>query len=145
MENATSISNLTDNSQTTTTQKNNSKEIDNIINQIQQDNIQIKQGNTTKTNDEIASEEQSGNNEVYQEQEYEEQEYTMYDVIYNEVSYPILVIVLFILLSIPQLDSMLCSYISFVCSESGDLNLYGILLKSLVMGLLFYIFGKYVV
>jgi len=31
MENATSISNLTDNSQTTTTQKNNSEEIDNII------------------------------------------------------------------------------------------------------------------
>ena len=145
MENATSISNLTQNSEVDTTQKNNSEEIDNIINQIQQDNIQIKEGNTTKTNDEIVSEEQSGNNEIYQEQEYQEQEYTMYDVIYNEVSYPILVIVLFILLSIPQVDSMLCSYISFVCSESGDLNLYGILLKSLVMGLLFYIFGKYVV
>lgn len=144
MENATSISNLTDNSQTTTTQKNNSEEIDNIINQIQQDNIQIKEGNTTKMND-TNTEEQVENNEDYEEQEYQEQEYTMYDVIYNEVSYPILVIVLFILLSIPQLDSMLCSYISFVCSESGVLNLYGILLKSLVMGLLFYIFGKYVV
>ena len=133
MENATSISNLTQNSEVDTTQKNNSEEIDNIINQIQQDNIQIKQGNTTKMND-TNTEEQVGNKEDYEEQEYQEQEYTMYDVIYNEVSYPILVIVLFILLSIPQLDSMLCSYISFVCSESGELNLYGILLKSLVMG-----------
>ena len=144
MEKATSINNLSDNSETTIAQKNNSEEIDNIINQIQQDNIQIKQGNTTKNND-VITEEQVGNNQDYQEQEYQEQEYTMYDVVYNEVSYPILVIVLFILLSIPQVDSMLCSYISFVCSESGDLNLYGILLKSLVMGLLFYIFGKYVV
>ena len=145
MEKATSINNLIQESETDPSEKSNSQEIDNIINQIQQDNFQIKQGNTTKTNDKIDSEEQSGNNEVYQEQEYQEQEYTIYDVIYNEVSYPILVIVLFILLSIPQVDSMLCSYISFVCSESGELNLYGILLKSLVMGLLFYIFGKYVV
>ncbi len=69
----------------------------------------------------------------------------MYDVIYNEVSYPLLVIVLFIMLSIPQVDSMLCSYISFICSDSGDINFFGILLKSLVMGILFYILGKYVV
>ena len=138
MEKATSINNLTQDSETDTSQKNNSQEIDNIINKIQQDNFQIKQEHTIKPNQEI-TEEQLENNEEYQE------EYTMYDVIYNEVSYPLLVIVLFILLSIPQIDSMLCSYISFICSESGNLNLYGILLKSLVMGLLFYIFGKYVV
>ena len=79
------------------------------------------------------------------ESQYEEPNYTMYDVIYNEVSYPLLVIVLFIMLSIPQVDSMLCSYISFICSDSGDINFFGILLKSLVMGILFYILGKYVV
>ena len=139
MEKATSIDNLTQESNMDSSQKNNSKEIDNIINQIQQDNNQIKQGATANLNEMVENE------QVENDEEYQEQEYTMYDVIYNEVSYPILVIVLFILLSIPQVDSMLCSYISFVCAETGDLNLYGILLKSLLMGLLFYIFGKYVV
>ena len=117
--------------------KSNSQEIDNIINQIQQDNTQIKQGDD--------GEPEQQNNEQQNNEQYEESDYTMYDVIYNEVSYPLLVIVLFIILSIPQIDSMLCSYISFICSESGDINFFGILLKSLIMGILFYIFGKYIV
>lgn len=134
MEKATSINNLNQDGE-----KSNSQEIDNIINQIQQDNIQIKQEETKEPEQQIY-EQQAENDD-----QYEEQSYTMYDIIYNEVSYPLLVIVLFILLSIPQIDSMLCSYISFICSESGDINFFGILLKSLIMGILFYIFGKYVV
>jgi hypothetical protein len=127
--------------------KSNSQEIDNIINQIQQDNTQIKQGDDgepEQQNNEQQNNEQQ-NNEQQNNEQYEESDYTMYDVIYNEVSYPLLVIVLFIILSIPQIDSMLCSYISFICSESGDINFFGILLKSLIMGILFYIFGKYIV
>lgn len=135
MEKATSINNLNQDGG----EKNNSQEIDNIINQIQQDNIQIKQKETKEPEQQIYEQQVEDNDQ------YEEQNYTVYDIIYNEVSYPLLVIVLFILLSIPQIDSMLCSYISFICSESGDINFFGILLKSLIMGILFYIFGKYIV
>ena len=138
MENSTSINNLKNEGV-----KDNSQEIDNIINQIQRDNSQIK-------HEEIPMKDQIPQQQQYQdenqdENQYEESNYTMYDVIYNEVSYPLLVIVLFILLSIPQLDNLLCSYISFICSESGDINFFGILFKSLLMGILFYIFGKYIV
>lgn len=138
MENSTSINNLKDEGV-----KDNSQEIDNIINQIQRDNSQVKQ-------EEIPMKEPSPQqveyqNETQYETQDEESNYTMYDIIYNEVSYPLLVIILFILLSLPQLDTLLCSYISFICSESGDMNFFGILFKSLLMGILFYIFGKYVV
>jgi len=141
MENSTSIKNLEDNVQ------DNSKEIDNIINQIQQDNshIQSTPQQDKSVNKKEVLNEQEFKYEDEDESQYEEPNYTMYDVIYNEVSYPLLVIILFIMLSIPQVDSMLCSYISFICSDSGDINFFGILLKSLLMGLLFYILGKYVV
>ena len=141
MENSTSIKNLEDNVQ------DNSKEIDNIINQIQQDNshIQSTPQQDKSVNKKEVLNEQEFKYEDEDESQYEEPNYTMYDVIYNEVSYPLLVIILFIMLSIPQVDSMLCSYISFICSESGDINFFGILLKSLIMGILFYIFGKYIV
>lgn len=130
MENSTSIQNLKDDT------KNNSEEIDNIINQIQQDSSKLKQ--------EMPPPEMPPQ-EMPPQEEMTYEEPSTYDVIYNEVSYPLLVIILFIILSIPQLDSLLCSYISFVCSESGDINFFGILLKSLLMGILFYVFGKYVV
>ena len=130
MENSTSIQNLKDDT------KNNSEEIDNIINQIQQDSSKLK---------EQMPPQQMPPQEMPAQEEITYEEPSTYDVIYNEVSYPLLVIVLFIILSIPQLDSLLCSYISFICSESGDINFFGILLKSLLMGILFYIFGKYVV
>ena len=136
MNSSTSIDNLKDEP------KNNSQEIDNIINQIQHDNSQIKQ-------DDVQMPQTPQMNQMPQEYEeetqHEEQEYTMYDVIYNEVSYPLLVIVLFILLSIPQIDTLLCSYISFICNDSGDMNIFGVIFKSLIMGMLFYIFGKYIV
>ena len=137
MENSTSINNLKDDSDV----KDNSNEIDNIINQIQRDNSQVKQ-------EEVQMPQYHADNvedDTMDENVYEDSNYTTYDVIYNEVSYPLLVIVLFILLSIPQVDTLLCSYISFICSESGDMNFFGILLKSLLIGILFYIFGKYVV
>jgi|TARA_R110002074_G_scaffold325558_1_gene495864 hypothetical protein len=143
MENSTSIKNLEDNVQ------DNSKEIDNIINQIQQDNSHIQstpqQDKSVNKKEVLNEQEFKYEDEDEDESQYEEPNYTMYDVIYNEVSYPLLVIILFIMLSIPQVDSMLCSYISFICSDSGDINFFGILLKSLLMGLLFYILGKYVV
>jgi hypothetical protein len=144
MENSTSINNLKDDSGV----KDNSNEIDNIINQIQRDNSQVKQDGASMNEqmpqyhaDNI---DDTGGNSI-DENVYEDSSYSTYDVIYNEVSYPLLVIVLFILLSIPQVDTLMCSYISFICSDSGDMNFFGTLLKSLLIGILFYFFGKYVV
>lgn len=133
--NSTPITNL--NEKNDSKEMDNSKEIDNIINQIQNDNESIKK--------EPQFEQPPDLYEEHNEQEIEEPEYTVYDVIYNEVSYPILVMVLFVILSLPQLDKVLCGFINFICSEEGTINIFGILLKSLIMGMLFYIFGKYVV
>jgi hypothetical protein len=140
MENSTSINNLKDDSGV----KDNSHEINNIINQIQRDNSQVKQDGAPMK-EQMPQYHADNVDDVMDENVYEDSNYTTYDVIYNEVSYPLLVIVLFILLSIPQIDTLLCSYISFICSESGDMNFFGTLLKSLLIGILFYIFGKYVV
>ena len=133
--NSTPITNL--NETNDSKEMDNSKEIDNIINQIQKDNESIK--------NEPQFEQQPEVYEEHNEQEIEDSEYTVYDMIYNEVSYPILVMVLFVILSLPQLDNILCGLIHFICSEEGTINIFGILLKSLIMGILFYIFGKYVV
>ena len=133
--NSTPITNL--NKMNDSKEMDNSKEIDNIINQIQKDNESIKNEPQFEQHPDIYEE----NNE----KEIEEPEYTVYDMIYNEVSYPILVMVLFVILSLPQLDNILCGFINFICSDDGTINIFGILLKSLIMGILFYIFGKYVV
>jgi len=133
--NSTPITNL--NKMNDSKEMDNSKEIDNIINQIQKDNESIKNEPQFEQLPDVYEE----NNE----QETEEPEYTVYDMIYNEVSYPILVMVLFVILSLPQLDNILCGFINFICSDDGTINIFGILLKSLIMGILFYIFGKYVV
>ena len=141
MENSTSIQNLKEEQPS----QNNSQEIDNIINQIEQDNSTVTQELPEQIPLQVPEENKATPIEEYEQQDNTYEAPSMYDIIYNELSYPVLVIVLFIILSFPQLDSLLCSYISFICSESGEINFFGILLKSLLMGILFYIFGKYVV
>ena len=81
MENSTSIKNLEDNVQ------DNSKEIDNIINQIQQDNshIQSTPQQDKSVNKKEVLNEQEFKYEDEDESQYEEPNYTMYDVIYNEI------------------------------------------------------------
>tara|TARA_B100001123_G_C15288552_1_gene1016572 strand:+ start:315 stop:704 length:390 start_codon:yes stop_codon:yes gene_type:complete len=119
----------------TSLNNDNNKEINDIVNKIERDNDAPK-----------SQPQKVVNNEEIQNQNVEEEyEYSMYDMIYNEISYPILVAVIFVLLSLTQLDDLLCLYIKFICNDSGEMNFLGVILKSVLAAILFYIFGKYVV
>lgn len=115
--------------------QNENQDINDIINKIEKDN------ELPKTTPQPVKKEQS---QEIEEQE-EEYEYSIFDVIYNEVSYPILVAVIYIILSFTKLDDLMCMYIKFICNDTGEMNMFGVFLKSILAGLLFYIFGKYVV
>lgn len=115
--------------------KNENQDINEIINKIEKDN------ELPKTTPQPVKQEQT---QDIEEQE-EEYEYSMFDLIYNEVSYPILVAVIYVALSFTQLDDLMCLYIKFICNDTGEMNMFGVILKSVLAALLFYLFGKYVV
>ena len=117
---------------------NDNQDINDIINKIEKDN------EAPKENPNLVQQEQKSFEEI-NNQEDDEEEYSMFDVIYNEISYPILVAVIYIILSFTQIDDLLCMYIKFICKDTGEMNIFGVILKSIFAAILFYIFGKYVV
>ena len=135
-ESSTPISSLSNNNDNVN--NDNNKNINEIINKIEKDNEQIKQ--------EVPQQNDNSSQKVEEviEDYPEEESYSVFDMIYNEVSYPILVAVIYVILSFTKLDDLMCTYIKFICNETGDINFFGTLLKSIIL-LLFYIFGKYVV
>ena len=57
------------------------------------------------------------------------------DIIISKVKYPIIVIVLFFILSQPKLDKLIIKILPKLSNTSGNINMLGILLKSVLAGL----------
>jgi hypothetical protein len=70
-----------------------------------------------------------------------QQNNTMEDI-YNEFQTPLLLAVLYFLFQLPFIRKILFSYIPFLFSEDGNLNINGFLFKSVLFGLIFYVLDK---
>ena len=122
MEKATPISNI----------KDNSSEIHNILNQIEEDNKMIQ---------EIPSQPQQIIEEEFEEPE---DESSVLDILWYEFKGPLLVAVLCILYSLPGPNDVVENYIPFMWSDvSESLNYLGSGVKALLFGIIYFIIYKY--
>jgi hypothetical protein len=64
------------------------------------------------------------------------------DDIYNEIQTPLLLAVLYFLFQLPFFQKLLFFYMPFIFSQDGNLNINGLIFKSVLFGLLFYILDK---
>jgi hypothetical protein len=60
--------------------------------------------------------------------------------VYDELQTPILIGVLFFLFQVPIINSLMFKYLNFlkIFNEDGNLNLYGILFKSILFGVVYF-------
>lgn len=60
--------------------------------------------------------------------------------VYDELQTPILIGVLFFLFQIPIINALMFKYLSFlkIYNDDGNLNLYGILFKSILFGFVYF-------
>lgn len=65
-----------------------------------------------------------------------EPELTFVQKITNEMKVPIIVAVLFIILSLPQFNKVLTRFVPRLLSETGDLNMMGLVAKSIIIAIL---------
>ena len=130
MENSTNIDNL---------KQDNSTEINNIIQQIEKDN------ETVKNTPSVQFQEQPQYQEEQQPLQNEPIEInaSMTDILLHEFKGTLTFIILFILFSINNVDELMGSYLSFVWGDDR-LNMFGVAIKSVVAGVLFYILNKFV-
>ena len=67
------------------------------------------------------------------------------DKVKKDVKSPLIVSILFMLLSMPQINNLIKSLdISFILDDSGELNVYALVIKALLVGILYYLINKYV-
>lgn len=71
--------------------------------------------------------------EMMQEQE---PELSLVDKIRNQMTIPIIVAVLFVVLSLPQFNKLLTRFFPRFLSESGDMNMMGLAVKALIMAVI---------
>lgn len=64
------------------------------------------------------------------------------EVLYEELQIPILLGVIYFLFQIPVFNNYLAKYLSFTFNNDGGINLSGIILKSFLFSLFYYILSK---
>ena len=65
-----------------------------------------------------------------------EPELSLVDKIRNQMTIPIIVAVLFVVLSLPQFNKLLTRFFPRFLSESGDMNMMGLAVKALIMAVI---------
>ena len=80
--------------------------------------------------------------EAYEEvQEYKKE--TLVQTILREVREPLVVIVLYVLTNLPMLDKLITKNIPKNMTNTGGVNIIGVSLKAVVVGIVFYIIKKF--
>ena len=129
-ENSTPISDL----------NSNSDEINNIIDNINIDNKEIQKENSITNN--------SNTKEIKTnvlDENIKSEEISYFDIIFYELLPSIISIILFFILSLENVDDILGSYLKFMLNDESKLTYLGILFKSVLFGLIFYIINKLII
>ena len=115
----------------------NNDDINNIIDNINIDNKEIQkeiQKENTITN--------SNSNEIkpnVPDENIETEEISYFDIIFYELLPSIISIILFFILSLENVDDILGNYLKFMLNDESRLTYLGILFKSILFGIIFYI------
>lgn len=83
--------------------------------------------------------------EVIREREYKKTKHqtSLVDRVFNEIQTPLFVSILFFMFQIPIVNQLLYSKLSFlhIFKDDGTMNFYGLSLKSLLFGLIYYAYN----
>lgn len=72
-------------------------------------------------------------------------EVSMMDKIKKDMKEPMTVILITLLMLLPQTNGIITSTkLSFLMNVDGSINLYGLMIKAILAGILFFVFKKYV-
>jgi hypothetical protein len=74
--------------------------------------------------------------EMMQMQQEQEPELTLVQKLTNEIKIPIIVAVLFVILSLPQFNQILTRFVPRFLSETGEMNLMGLAAKAAIIAIL---------
>lgn len=74
--------------------------------------------------------------EMMQMQQEQEPELTLVQRLTNEIKIPIIVAVLFVILSLPQFNQILTRFVPRFLSETGEMNLMGLAAKAAIIAIL---------
>ena len=74
-----------------------------------------------------------------------DKEVPMMDKIKQDMKEPMTVILITLLMMLPQTNGIITSTkLSFLMNIDGSINLYGLMIKAILAGVLFFVFKKYV-
>jgi hypothetical protein len=74
--------------------------------------------------------------EMMQMQQAQEPELTLVQRLTNEIKIPIIVAILFVILSLPQFNQILTRFVPRFLSETGEMNLMGLAAKAAIIAIL---------
>lgn len=62
---------------------------------------------------------------------------------YTELKEPVIIAIIFFVLNQKNIISYLCDKLPYMFTDSGDISVYNILIRAIIMGFLFYIIKKF--
>jgi hypothetical protein len=74
--------------------------------------------------------------EMMMQQQMEPEELTLVQKLTNEIKLPIIVAVLFLLFSLPQVNKLITKFVPRLLSENGEMNMMGIAGKAVIVAIL---------
>ena len=74
----------------------------------------------------------------------QEPELSLVQKITSEVKLPLIVAVLFVILSLPQFNRLLTRFVPKLLAETGELNMMGLLAKGIILAILFFAIKHFV-
>ena len=80
----------------------------------------------------------------YEEYEMTEPNLSLFQRILKEAKIPLIVASLFILFNLPLIDKLLAQNLPRIANEAGGMNIFGIVIKAMVLTLTFYLINKLV-
>jgi hypothetical protein len=81
---------------------------------------------------------------MYDMEPEQEPELSLVEKITSEVKLPLIVAVLFVILSLPQFNRVLTRFVPKLLAETGELNMMGLLAKGIILAILFFAIKHFV-
>jgi hypothetical protein len=80
---------------------------------------------------------------VVQQKKRKDNQNASLEAVYEEIQIPILLGVIYFLFQLPAFNQMLMKYAAFAFRDDGGLNLYGVVVKSVLFAVTYYTFMKF--
>ena len=110
---------------------------ENIINDPQ---VQVNYMPTTKNNDYITENEET--DDIIQNYTRSKNVNNSLDNLYDEIQLPLLISILYFLFQLPIFKKYMFQYLPVLCSNDGNVNLYGYLFNSILFGFIYFMLSK---